>query len=196
MSPVAEGRSGSGGRIRTYDHAVNRPLFLRTNGSESVTGISHATSLYRFYDAEDRLLYVGVTSVGPSRWREHEQFRAWWRLVVRSTVEHFDDRPSALAAERAAILAEKPLHNTQGTLARTPRPAIIRAYRSGSMSERSDHRWQVAYFIGGRRRYWMVRSREEAELLLAVLNARHLPATTREKAVAILRDSPRGATRD
>jgi hypothetical protein len=63
MSPVAEGRSGSGGRIRTYDHAVNRPLFLRTNGSESVTGISHSTSLYRFYDAEDRLLYVGVTSV-------------------------------------------------------------------------------------------------------------------------------------
>jgi hypothetical protein len=44
MSPVVEGRTGSGGRIRTYDHAVNSVLLYRTNPRESVTGISHAGS--------------------------------------------------------------------------------------------------------------------------------------------------------
>ena len=31
------------------------------------------TALYRLYDAEDQLLYIGITSYPPKRWTEHER---------------------------------------------------------------------------------------------------------------------------
>ena len=61
-----------------------------------------ATTLYRFYDAEDNLLYIGVTSVGPQRWAEHEHHRSWWAMVAKANAEHYPDRASALAAEKVA----------------------------------------------------------------------------------------------
>lgn len=67
--------------------------------------------LYRFYDAEDRLLYVGITFDIRRRWRSHSKDKPWWRDSVRSTMEHFGSREEALAAEAAAIKAEQPIWN-------------------------------------------------------------------------------------
>lgn len=72
------------------------------------------TCLYRFYDANDNLLYVGITSQLPMRWKTHDKLKPWWREVVRATVEHFDTREDALAAEATAIKAEKPRYNVRG----------------------------------------------------------------------------------
>jgi transcriptional regulator with XRE-family HTH domain len=69
------------------------------------------TALYRFYDIDDQLLYVGITDNIPARWEGHARNKRWWSDVVRKVVEWHDDREAAALAEIAAIVAERPLYN-------------------------------------------------------------------------------------
>ena len=73
--------------------------------------MSEPTALYRFYDSEDALLYVGITKNITQRWSQHKKTKSWWRKVASREVVWFDSRPRALLAERRAIVAERPLHN-------------------------------------------------------------------------------------
>lgn len=66
------------------------------------------TALYRFYDADGDLLYLGVTHDPKSRWTTHRLYREWWHLVARKTVEWHDNRAAALKAEVVATEAERP----------------------------------------------------------------------------------------
>jgi predicted GIY-YIG superfamily endonuclease len=68
------------------------------------------TCVYRFYDIDDALLYVGLSMNLEGRLAKHRR-RAWWPQVVRQEVEWFAGREAAKAAERAAIRAENPIHN-------------------------------------------------------------------------------------
>lgn len=146
------------------------------------------TTLYRFYDAADRLLYVGITSVGPNRWGSHEQ-RDWWSLVARVTTEHFPDRSSALAAEQAAIRSEGPKHNIVHATPRQPHPPrVYRSHGTGSLVQRQDGRWQVAFQEAGKRRYWIVRDQIGGELVLAVIQGRGASLAAKRKAIAILEE--------
>jgi predicted GIY-YIG superfamily endonuclease len=77
------------------------------------------TALYRLFDANDQLLYVGVARNPDVRWATHSQSKPWWSSVERRAVEWHDDRASAERAELAAIRMEKPLHNVVGTPAST-----------------------------------------------------------------------------
>lgn len=69
------------------------------------------TALYRFYDHEDRLLYVGVTQYIKVRWATHRRVKSWWYEVVRREVEWFDTRELALEMETRTIIAERPTYN-------------------------------------------------------------------------------------
>jgi hypothetical protein len=75
-------------------------------------------TLYRMFDAENHLLYVGVSCRGARRFDEHNA-KSWWPAVSAITVQHFPDRNSALDAEAAALVTESPLHNLAGVPART-----------------------------------------------------------------------------
>jgi hypothetical protein len=68
-------------------------------------------ALYRFYDSTGRLLYVGITLDPGSRWKNHAKTKPWWTDVAQVTVELHPDRAAVLEAERAAIIAEQPVHN-------------------------------------------------------------------------------------
>jgi predicted GIY-YIG superfamily endonuclease len=70
-------------------------------------------ALYRFFDAEGALLYVGITNHLPQRLRDHDRNKPWFDNVANVRVEHFPDRKSVLDAEREAIRTEKPRHNIQ-----------------------------------------------------------------------------------
>lgn len=73
------------------------------------------TTVYRLYDKAGQLLYVG-TAVNPEgRWEQHAREKLWWSSVARATVEWHPSRTEALAAERAAIQSEEPLHNDKAT---------------------------------------------------------------------------------
>lgn len=69
------------------------------------------TALYRLYDADDELLYVGITWNPKSRWAQHATHKSWWHTVTRKTVEWHEDRSSAIAAEARATAAEKPRYD-------------------------------------------------------------------------------------
>lgn len=73
------------------------------------------TALYRFFDAEGRLLYVGIAVDFEVRREQHQKKAKWWPDQVRYEVEWLPDRASALAAELRAIQTEGPLHNVRGT---------------------------------------------------------------------------------
>jgi predicted GIY-YIG superfamily endonuclease len=96
------------------------------------------TTLYRLYDSDGRLLYVGTSVDAQGRWEQHAREKLWWSSVARATVDWHPDRTSAMAAERAAIRSESPLHNDkatageavfpyQGNRGPTPQTALRRA---------------------------------------------------------------------
>lgn len=68
--------------------------------------------VYRCYDADDRLLYVGCSYNPPSRFRQHRSTE-WYGDVARTRLVVFPDRRKALDMERLAIETEGPIHNRQ-----------------------------------------------------------------------------------
>lgn len=85
---------------------------------EEATGVPAAslsdrpTVLYRLWDANEELLYVGVTSTPlQSRLARHRRIQEWWDEVANVTVEEFPQRTEALAAEMKAIGSENPRYN-------------------------------------------------------------------------------------
>lgn len=73
------------------------------------------TALYRFYDGDGALLYVGITYDLDQRWASHRNSSPWWERAVSNSVEWYDNRRAALDAELEAIRTERPLHNLAGS---------------------------------------------------------------------------------
>jgi len=71
------------------------------------------TPLYRWHDAAELLLYVGISGNLGERTKGHVKGSSWMEFVSSSRVERFPSRSQALEAERAAIKAERPLFNYQ-----------------------------------------------------------------------------------
>lgn len=69
------------------------------------------TTLYRFFDADERLLYIGIADNVGSRIKQHLADKPWWRTVATIKVEEYATRPEALEAERQAIRSERHLFN-------------------------------------------------------------------------------------
>lgn len=69
------------------------------------------TVLYRFFDADGSLLYVGITKHVGQRWSWHMRNQPWWQEVHRLTAEWHDTREDASVAEIAAIKSERPAYN-------------------------------------------------------------------------------------
>lgn len=81
----------------------------------AITAATHAarTAVYRLFNSDGVLLYVGVARKPPERMRFHQQFKKWWPEVSGTTEEWFDNRALALGAEAVAIREERPLYNIQ-----------------------------------------------------------------------------------
>jgi hypothetical protein len=74
-------------------------------GAAARRGVNERTAVYWFHDANDVLIYVGVTKNIGQRWGQHKRGKSWWHQVARREVTWFDNRPDALLAERRAVLA-------------------------------------------------------------------------------------------
>lgn len=79
------------------------------------------TALYRFYDSDEQLLYLGITDRLGQRWERHVKEQPWWGVVARQTTEWHDTRDEAAEAEVAAIRTEQPLHNVM----HSTRPRLV-----------------------------------------------------------------------
>jgi predicted GIY-YIG superfamily endonuclease len=68
--------------------------------------------LYRCFNADRELLYIGITNDIDNRLRQHSRTAPWWKEFDScSQDDRFEDRWTLERAERAAILAEEPLYN-------------------------------------------------------------------------------------
>jgi hypothetical protein len=70
--------------------------------------------VYRFFDADDNLLYLGVTHDIQQRWGTHERIQPWWLDVARREFTWYDTRAEAEQIETAATAVEKPRYDRSG----------------------------------------------------------------------------------
>lgn len=98
---------------------------------------SRPHALYRFYGAGGTLLYIGITADLPTRLHDHRDDKPWWLGVTNVTVEHYSSRDAVLEAERRAIIAERPLYNSQHNGAAKTRPH--ERERSSAVSDLAHH---------------------------------------------------------
>lgn len=81
--------------------------------------------MYRCFDANGDLLYIGATSYLHERKLQHARRAAWWPEVVGVTTEPYDHKWQALAAERTAIVREHPRHNRQRYYVNLLAPSVL-----------------------------------------------------------------------
>jgi hypothetical protein len=88
-------------------------------------------NVYIAYDADDKVLYVGVTKRQITRIDEHRERSAWWPLVRRLEIEHYPTPADAAMRESELIRTLQPPFNVKGTASRagvkTARRAAQRA---------------------------------------------------------------------
>lgn len=70
------------------------------------------TDLYRLYDADGTLLYIGISKSTMARMAQHAGQKSWWHEVARIEIAHVQGtRSHAEYEERIAIIQESPKYN-------------------------------------------------------------------------------------
>ena len=110
IDPIAERRK------RMADPAERRSQIVERRRA-SLKPLTRAEApdlkhLYRHYDFDGKLLYVGVSNNVLRRWDDHKHKATWADQVAVITVDHYPTREAAEDAEADAILAEKPRFNS------------------------------------------------------------------------------------
>lgn len=72
-----------------------------------------AASVYRYYDENNVLLYVGYTTQGPKRNHQHASDKTWWPFVARQEVDHYETVDEAKKHEVQLIRHYRPPFNKQ-----------------------------------------------------------------------------------
>lgn len=71
--------------------------------------------VYRAWDEDGTLLYIGSTINPPQRMRAHATGTQWWHRVARVTFEEYETESEVRKAESAAIWNEPTIYNRGGT---------------------------------------------------------------------------------
>lgn len=67
--------------------------------------------VYKAYDINGRLLYVGISVNVFARMKEHKQYAGWMSAASRIDVVRYADRASAQAVEAICIRDDAPVFN-------------------------------------------------------------------------------------
>ncbi|MEE4209349.1 MAG: hypothetical protein V2I43_08800 [Parvularcula sp.] len=102
------------------------------------------TQLYRHFDADGRLLYVGISLHAVARLAQHNLNSDWAQNISRVDVEKFANRTDAIRAEIKAIRDEKPLHNVN----HSTRPPPPRKPNKACLIYVTEHEMGMGY-VGG-----------------------------------------------
>jgi predicted GIY-YIG superfamily endonuclease len=92
--------------------------------------------LYRFFSADEQLLYVGMTRNPARRFEKHSGDKSWWGEIARIEMQQFGTIEELRAAERAAIEAEHPVHNIRMNGSRKREAPTSEARKTGRMGLR------------------------------------------------------------
>lgn len=108
---------------------------------------SQPGTLYRLFDAEDHLLYVGASMSAPARLEAHRRDKSWWPEVARATFEHYETRHLATVAEADAIESEHPRYNKAGPHICPDPDAVTKRLSRADVEQR--HRERTMYRVEG-----------------------------------------------
>lgn len=78
-------------------------------------------AVYRLYDTNDTLLYVGKSLNAEARITEHRRSKSWASQIERVEIEEWPSEEAALDAEAMAIQQESPVYNIKKAQTDTPR---------------------------------------------------------------------------
>ena len=81
-----------------------------SNAEKSKPVESDPSYVYRMWDKNGVLLYIGKSNNQLNRWKQHRK-KPWFKQVTRFEYEPHPDEAAAYAAEREAIKTEHPLYN-------------------------------------------------------------------------------------
>jgi excinuclease UvrABC nuclease subunit len=139
------------------------------------------TDLYRLYDAEGTLLYVGISKSAMTRMKQHAKEKHWWLEVCRIEIEHvLGGRSDAEIVERRAIETERPKYNVMYNSPRyLPLPVKQEPLTKAQMAERAQEQLEHLVDFQSRKREQILRinadiKREHSRARDAQLQAEHL----------------------
>lgn len=92
---------------------ARRGAGIETKSTNVMTLVEKETALYRHFDADQRLLYVGIALDPLVRSETHRDNSPWFREIASISIEWFENRTRAVWAEKAAAEAERPLYNSR-----------------------------------------------------------------------------------
>lgn len=95
---------------------------LSWHGTYKPADQAKPSAVYRCFDADGALLYIGRTMHPAKRESLHKNRTPWWSDVARVTYEWCDSTAAARVAEREAIGAEAPRYNRALNPSRPPDP--------------------------------------------------------------------------
>lgn len=133
-------------------------------------------TLYRIYDADGGLLYVGATTNPALRISEHSRRRPWWSTAATITMEHFASWETMIEAESNAIRTEGPKYNQLHS--DNPRKQYIRVKKPGEgtiFQRSSDGLWVGRADVNGCRRQVTSKDRDTVVVKLAAVKAEGRP---------------------
>ena len=78
------------------------------------------TALYRHFDADGRLLYVGISLSAIARLEQHKRSAGWFGEIARIDLEWWPFRSLAEQAELSAIWRENPAWNVVRPISEPP----------------------------------------------------------------------------
>jgi hypothetical protein len=102
------------------------------------------TDLYRHFDTQGRLLYVGISLSTVARLTQHRSSSGWFNKIARVEIEKHPSRRAALEAEKAAILNELPVCNVLLNEAAARKVLHAKKHLANHVSVNERVRW-VAY---------------------------------------------------
>lgn len=79
----------------------------------STTALERRHYLYRVFDADGSLLYVGISADPDARIESHRRSKPWWPEVASATLEEYPSGDAVAAAEALAIATEQPRYNVR-----------------------------------------------------------------------------------
>jgi predicted GIY-YIG superfamily endonuclease len=94
------------------------------------------TALYRHFNKENELLYVGISLNALNRLGQHKEHAHWFSDITDVRIEHFETRELALKAERDAVVKENPKHNIK---LRIPEKQIKEMEKSAARQSAIEH---------------------------------------------------------
>jgi hypothetical protein len=104
----------------------DNPLGIAATAPAPLQRDARKCALYRHYDEDGVLLYIGISYDLVARGRQHAKEAAWIEYAVRVEAEWLPSRDAAEAAERRAIQIEQPVFNFTYSL--LPPEDLVAAY--------------------------------------------------------------------